>query len=120
MHVAILSFFASSKGVEEERDEGKKILQHVFSLPFAKTEKVETIKQEVKHLRILMEDLKKRNEQFKAKVKEKDKQLKELNRQDINNIDQHHRGWMRVISFSSVSCVILASVVQYCQMYSHL
>jgi hypothetical protein len=65
----------------------------------AKMEKVETIEQEVKHLRVLMEDLKNENKQLKAEVKEKDKQLKdmqeELNRQDIriNNIDQHHRGW---------------------------
>ncbi len=77
IHVAI-HFFASSKGVGEER-EG------------------ETIKQEVKHLRVLMEVLKNENKQLKAEVKEKDKQLKdmqeELNRQDISNIDQHHRGW---------------------------
>ncbi len=93
MPIAILYFFASGKGVGEESDEVKKILRHAFSLPFAKMEKVETIKQEVKHLRVLMEDLKNENKQLKVKVKEKDKQLKELNRQDISNIDQHLRGW---------------------------
>ncbi len=81
----------------EESDEVKNILRHAFSLPFAKMEKVETIKQEVKHLRVLMEDPKNENKQFKTKVKENDKQLKDMqeeqNRQDINNIDQHHRGW---------------------------
>ncbi len=88
-------FFASSNGEGEESDEVKKILQHAFSLPFAKMEKVETIKQEVKHLKVLMEDLKNKKKQLKAELKEKDKQFKdmqeELNRQDISNIDQHHR-----------------------------
>lgn len=98
------------KNTEKEASEtGDMQMQDLFSLMKSMSVKlnnveskmvtVEAFDSEVKTLRVLLEDLKSENIQIKKELKDKDKQLADmqdqLNRQEIrlNHVDQHHRGW---------------------------
>jgi chromosome segregation ATPase len=95
------------KNTEKEASEtGDMQMQDLFSLMKSMSVKlnnveskmvtVEAFDSEVKTLRVLLEDLKSENIQIKKELKDKDKQLADmqdqLNRQEIrlNHVDQHH------------------------------
>jgi hypothetical protein len=64
-----------------------------------KLEKIDSIENEVRSLRVLLKDVTNENKQLKTEVKQLDQQLAEMNEKNnilenrLNNLEQHHRGW---------------------------
>jgi septal ring factor EnvC (AmiA/AmiB activator) len=61
--------------------------------------KIDTIDNEVKGLKVLLNDRKLENSQLKIEAKENEKKLQDMNERNnqlenrLNNLEQHHRGW---------------------------
>ena len=65
----------------------------------SKMEKLDTVENEVKSLKILITDLKNENTKLKADLRNSEKKLEEMNDRSnslenrLNSLEQHHRGW---------------------------
>ena len=64
-----------------------------------KLEKIDSIENEVRSLRVLLNDLTNENKLLKTEIKQLDQQLAEMNDKNnslenrLNSLEQHHRGW---------------------------
>jgi hypothetical protein len=84
---------------DEEDESVKDILKNISLQLTSMNNKMDSTENEVKGLRVLIEDLKQENTQLKTNAKEMDKKLSDMNRKNcelevrLNNLEQHHRGW---------------------------
>jgi hypothetical protein len=64
-----------------------------------KMEKLDTVENEVKSLKILITDLKNENAKLKSDLRDNEKKLDDMNERNnslenrLNSLEQHHRGW---------------------------
>jgi hypothetical protein len=84
---------------DEEDESVKDMLKNICAQLSSMNSKMDSTENEVKGLRVLIQDLKHENSQLKSNVKEMDKKLGDMNKKNcelevrLNNLEQHHRGW---------------------------
>jgi len=65
----------------------------------AKMEKLDTVENEVKSLKILITDLKNENSKLKSDIRDSERKMEEMSEHNnalenrLNSLEQHHRGW---------------------------